>query len=36
MVNPLAETYWLLEEEDMLGRGVESRLSGLVVVESGE
>ena len=31
----MAETYWLLEEEDML-KGVESWLSGMVVVESGE
>ena len=36
MVRPLAEMYWLLEDKDMLRGVVESWLSGLVVVESGE
>ena len=36
MVRPLAKQYWLLKEEDMLREVVESWLSGLVVVESGE
>ena len=35
MVSPLAETYWLLENKDML-REVESWLGNMVVVESGE
>ena len=35
IVNPLAETYWLLDEEDMLKNGREL-VEWLVVVESGE
>ena len=36
MVRPLAETYWLLEDEDMLREGRRELDECLVVVESSE